>query len=208
MLAGATAYSLATVGQAHSGGDPTAGPAQTAALAGGGFGRPGAFGPSESLTGGQVPEFLEGLPGGDAFPDGGRGGPNGGPGAGGFGADRVSSALVKYLESHQGKARWIVAVNGASEAAALELQTGKPVMAMGGFLGSDPAPTLSQLEALVKSGELRYIILAGPGGGGGPGGGSSTQQSISQWVEQHGKVVDYGGGSTGGSMYDLSGAVV
>ncbi len=39
-------------------------------------------------------------------------------------------------------------------------------MAMGGFSGSDPAPTADELAAYVASGELRYVYLvsAGPGG--------------------------------------------
>ena len=38
-------------------------------------------------------------------------------------------------------------VAGAQEAAQLELQTGLPVMAMGGWSGSDPALTLDELKA-------------------------------------------------------------
>lgn len=44
-------------------------------------------------------------------------------------------------------ATWIVAVSGAQSAASIELATGAPVMAMGGFSGTDAAPTLDQLQA-------------------------------------------------------------
>ena len=131
--------------------------------------------------------------------------PAGGPdGRAGLGNAQADSALIAYLESHQGSATWIVAVNGANEAASIELATGKPVIAMGGFLGSDPVPTLAQLEALVKSGQLRYVLITGQGGGLG-GAGSSTSQSITSWIVQHGKQVSYGG-SSGETLYDLAGA--
>jgi 4-amino-4-deoxy-L-arabinose transferase-like glycosyltransferase len=86
-------------------------------------------------------------------------------------------------------------------AASIELATGQPVMAMGGFTGSDPAPTLDQLKAYVASGQLRFIIV---GGNGEPGGGS-TSSEISAWVTSVGTVVDYGG--SGATLYDLAGAV-
>jgi hypothetical protein len=77
-------------------------------------------------------------------------------------------------------------------------------MAMGGFIGSDPAPTLAQLEALVKSGQLRYVLITGQGGA---GGSNSSATSITSWVTQHGTAVNYGSGSSAsGTLYDLAGA--
>ncbi|MDQ6709877.1 MAG: glycosyltransferase family 39 protein [Candidatus Dormibacteraeota bacterium] len=188
ILAGPTAYSIQTMTQAYAGGDPTAGPvaARTAALAGGPRIGPGGF---------QAP------PGAPPF---GAGGPPpgvGGPGGVG-GAAAVDKALTAFLEAHKGSATWLVAVNGANQAASIELATGKPVMAMGGFIGSDPAPTLDQLKALVHARKLRYVII---GGQGGPGGGIDTaSQAINSWVTQNGKAVTVPGSST--TLYDLSGA--
>src|SRR5206468_1790908 len=51
-------------------------------------------------------------------------------------------ALVEYLIANQGSARWIVAAMGSQSAAGIQLAAGEPVMAMGGFSGGDPAPTL------------------------------------------------------------------
>jgi hypothetical protein len=45
------------------------------------------------------------------------------------------------------------------------LATGKPVIAMGGFIGSDPAPTLAGFKQLVASGQVHYVLA----GGGTPG---------------------------------------
>ena len=114
----------------------------------------------------------------------GQGGSGGGLGG------NVSSALVAALKATT--TRWAAAVEGSQSAASLELATGgKAVMAMGGFTGSDPAPTLAQFEAWVRAGEITYY-LAGGGGAGGPGGGGSSSQ-ITSWVAAHFKSETIGG---------------
>ena len=125
----------------------------------------------------------------------------GGPGAQ-FGGTASSQALYDYLVANRGSAKWIVAVSGSDEAARIELATGQPVMAMGGFTGSDPTPTVDQLKALVASGDLRYVIVSGGGfgGRGGPGGGSGD---VTSWVTANGTLVD---SISGVSLYDLSSA--
>ncbi|HXM56221.1 MAG TPA: glycosyl transferase family 39, partial [Candidatus Dormibacteraeota bacterium] len=121
---------------------------------------------------------------------------------GGFGFDGgggADSALLTYLEQHRGNATWLVAVASANQAAPIQLATGEPVLAMGGFSGGDPAMTVDKLVELVRIGQLRYVMV----GGGGPGGGST---SVTSWITQHGTRVDYAG--TGSStLYDLSGAL-
>ena len=89
-------------------------------------------------------------------------------GPGGFGGAQSSSstALTQYLVAHQGSAKYLVAVSGSQSAAPIILATGKPVVTIGGFTGSDNAPTVSQLAAMVQSGRLKYVLI---GGGGGPG---------------------------------------
>jgi hypothetical protein len=83
------------------------------------------------------------------------------------------------------------------QAPSIELATGLPVMAMGGFSGSDPAPTLAQLHAAVASGQLRYVLL---GGRGGPRGRGSSSD-VSSWVIANGTLVE---GVGNGALYDLS----
>ena len=128
--------------------------------------------------------------------------------AGGFagGGDQVTSALTDYLVANQGSATWLVAVSGANEAGSIQLATGLPVMAMGGFTGSDPAPTLAEFQAYVASGELRYVLVGGGGGGrGGPGGFGGASSDVSSWVQSACTAVDVSGAS--GSLYDCAGAV-
>ncbi|NVI91351.1 hypothetical protein [Actinomadura sp. BRA 177] len=111
--------------------------------------------------------------------------------------------MISYLERNQGGATWLVAVSSAQEASSIILETGRPVIAMGGFTGSDPAMTADKLQRYVQDGELRYILLSGRMG---PGGGSSD---VTAWVQQHGTLVDateYGSssGTTGAQLYRLA----
>jgi hypothetical protein len=78
-------------------------------------------------------------------------------------------------------------------------------MAMGGFTGSDPAPTLEQLKSYVASGELRFVLAStvGSGGGLGVGSGSDSSSARTSWVISTCKLVNYGGSA---SLYDCAGA--
>ena len=108
--------------------------------------------------------------------------------------------LVQYLLQHQNGATWLVAVASANESAAIQLTSGQPVMAVGGFNGSDTPLTLEQFKQLVKAGKVKYYAISSHGrGGGGPGGGNNE---ITAWVKQTGTVVNYGGSDV--TLYELS----
>src|SRR6266436_5251838 len=96
------------------------------------------------------------------------------------------AALIRYLEAHQGTAKYLVAVPSSKGADAIILATNKPVMTLGGFSGSDPILTTSTLAALVKSGTVRYFLISSFGGG---GFGGSGQSALITWIKQHSKVV-------------------
>ena len=74
-------------------------------------------------------------------------------------------------------------------------------MAIGGFNGSDAAPTLAQFQEWVKEGLVNYFI-PGNGAGGGMGGGSSSGSEITSWVESHYTATTVGGVT----VYDLTSA--
>jgi 4-amino-4-deoxy-L-arabinose transferase-like glycosyltransferase len=203
VLLAPTAYALSTVQTAYSSGDPHPGPGATNAGldgTGAGPGGPGGAGLQPTLTGTPRAGSPFNAPTGTT-PTGTPGAPSGGPG---MGNDSADSALVSYLVANRGSATWIVAAPSAGEAAPIELATGLPVMAMGGFTGSDPAPTLDQLKAYVASGQLRYV-LAGGGGNGGPGGSNATASDRNAWVTSACTLVDYGGSGTS-TLYDCAGA--
>jgi hypothetical protein len=116
--------------------------------------------------------------------------------------------MIGYLEAHQGSAKWLVAVANSNSAASIELRTGREVISMWGFTGSDPAMTAAKLEQLVASGQLKYVMLGSGGmggfGGGGPGGGNSASSQVQTWVEQHCTAVS--ASAYGGSSSSLSGS--
>ena len=224
-LAGPLAYSLDTVSSTHTGALPTAGPSVAGAFGGPGGG-PGGLGgfPGRGTagvapggaTGGAPGGTTGGTPGGSAA--GGFGGFGGGTGTGtgagtgtgglpggaggGFGGGlsgntQVSSALVKLLEQDASKYRWIAATEGSQEAAPIELATGgDAVMAIGGFNGTDPSPTLAEFEAMVARHEIHYYVGRGSSSFGG-GAGSSA---IASWVAAHFTAKTVGGVT----VYDLT----
>ncbi|WP_084960401.1 ArnT family glycosyltransferase [Thermoactinospora rubra] len=104
------------------------------------------------------------------------GGMRGGEGPPQRSGREAGSGLVSYLTAHQGGATWLAAVPSAQQASSIILATGRPVIAMGGFTGRDPAMTVDRLRELVASGRLRYVLT----GGGGPGGASSE---VTSWVQ-------------------------
>ena len=200
VLLAPTAYAVSTVQTAYSSGDPHPGPGTMKTGVGG-----GGAGPSGSGGNGSRPTFA-----GTAQTGGPPTAPTGSPPTGtsvarsggtGTGNASADSALVSYLVANQGSATWIVAATSAQEAGPLELATGLPVMAMGGFTGADPAPTLDQLQTYVAAGQLRYVLA----GGGNGGGSDATASDRTAWVTGACTLVDYGGSGTS-TLYDCAGA--
>jgi 4-amino-4-deoxy-L-arabinose transferase-like glycosyltransferase len=219
-LVAPAAYAIETTTQAYGGGDPSAGPATAGGLDGGrdgsvgrgAAGVPGADGSGGApwaADGSGVPGDALGLPGGASGLPGG---------ASGLPGDGTDEALIAFLLEHRGSARWIVAAQSANAAAPIQLATGAPVMAMGGFSGSDPWPTADELASLVATGDLRYVLaggLDGRGGFGGPGGvgpsgvgpsgvgpGGVGGSDRTTWVQATCSTVDYGGSA--GTLYDCA----
>ncbi len=76
-------------------------------------------------------------------------------------------------------------------------------MAIGGFNGTDPSPTLAQFEAWVKGGKIHYFIAGGNSGGGGSTNSTTNISSqISSWVKTHFTARTVGGVT----LYDLTSA--
>ncbi|MFF4590977.1 glycosyltransferase family 39 protein [Streptomyces sp. NPDC001388] len=139
----------------------------------------------------------QGGPGGQTGDGGGMGG---GGGVGGLlnGAS-VSDEAKKLLETDSGQYTWVAAAIGAQNAASYQLSTGDPVMAIGGFNGTDPSPTLAQFKKYVAEGKIHYFISSGTGGGMG-GSSSGTSSQITSWVEANFKKVTAGSST----FYDLT----
>jgi 4-amino-4-deoxy-L-arabinose transferase-like glycosyltransferase len=95
----------------------------------------------------------------------------------------VGSELVRTLTADADEYTWVAAGIGSMSTAGYQLATDSPVMAIGGFNGSDPSPTLAQFQQYVSEGTIHYFL---GGGGFGPSqGGASSSSEISTWVEQN-----------------------
>src|SRR5699024_7012614 len=53
---------------------------------------------------------------------------------------------------------WAAATIGSNPAAGLQLSSGLPVMAVGGYNGTDPFPTLDGFRNLVAEGRIHYFV--------------------------------------------------
>ncbi len=222
---------------------PTAGPNAPSdfdnfANAGGGF--PGGNGNSTNMSG-----TGRGFGGGQYGNRGGFGGGQNGNRAGGQygfagfagafadGSAQTDPTLISYLEAHQGNKKFLVATASANTADSIILATNRPVMAMGGFSGSDPILTLSDLQTLIKNGSVRFFLVNSPratqnlvdqvpeqfrdfftGRGGGFNFGGFGQNSLSTWISGHCSAVptsdwqsagrNSGAGLGGGQLYDCA----
>jgi 4-amino-4-deoxy-L-arabinose transferase-like glycosyltransferase len=197
LLAAPTTWAAYSVLNGISGNLPTAGPsAQTT----GGFG-----GSAASPTGGSR------MGGAGAFGGGTGSGTNGTAGrapafgagfAGGAGGrnmgDRVDTGLIRYLEAHQGHAKYLVATASSMNASSIIIATGKPVMALGGFSGSDQILTVQQLAQLVANGTVHYFLIQSGGPAGAPSGSTLSElpAAIRAQIEQGGAAGGFGGRSS------------
>ena len=188
---GPAAYALQTAATPHQGSIVTAGPVSSSSGPG------GQGGPGRTRMG-------AGPTGAGAFPDGrpqqsGQapqgGAPAGQPGGDGAG---VSTELAALLRSDASSYRWAAATTGSQGAAGYQLASELPVMAIGGFTGSDASPTLEQFQAYVAQGEIHYYLAGGDRGG--RGGESSSASQIATWVSENFTAVTVGSAQ----VYDLT----
>lgn len=125
----------------------------------------------------------------------------------------VDNQLLSYTKKHQGNAKYLFATTDSNSASGYIIKSGKAVMAIGGYNGTDPTMSLSEFKKLVKSGQLKYFVM---------GNNSKTSSGqiskILTWVKKNGTKVTYssstsnqssptqqmGGQSQSTTLYDLS----
>lgn len=165
-----------------------ANPAGASGAGGGAFPNPGPGG--NGFGGGR---FGSAGPGGGGFGGGGFGGGRFGGGGGLLNASTPSAAITAALKAGASNYTWAAAVVGANDAAGYQLASGEPVMAIGGFNGTDPAPTLAQFEKYVREHKVHYFIASGGFGGGFGSGSSDDAGQIASWVEDNFTATTIGG---------------
>jgi 4-amino-4-deoxy-L-arabinose transferase-like glycosyltransferase len=66
--------------------------------------------------------------------------------------------VLDLLRNHSSGQQWAAATYSAQNAARYQLESGRPVIPLGGWLGTDPAPTLEQFQGLVAQHRVGYFI--------------------------------------------------
>jgi 4-amino-4-deoxy-L-arabinose transferase-like glycosyltransferase len=121
-----------------------------------------------------------------------------GPGMGMWGEKGVDTpeldAMLKATRTP-----WSAAIDRSSVAAALELSTNTAVMAIGGFSGTDPTPTLAQFQDDVAHHRVAYYV-ASNNRGRGPGWTARGHADIAGWVAHTFRSAQVGSAT----VYDLS----
>ncbi|MDQ3790996.1 MAG: glycosyltransferase family 39 protein [Actinomycetota bacterium] len=122
-------------------------------------------------------------------------------GPGGMGglldAPKPGADLVALLR--QGDHTWTAATVGSNNAAGYQLASGRPVLAVGGFNGTDPAPTLAEFQDMVHNGQIHYFIGDGAMSSTATGGSDAGRQ-IAEWVAENYEAQQV----SGVTVYDLS----
>ncbi len=180
-LAGPTAYAVDTAGTPHTGAIPSAGPPRSA-------------GPSYEYEAITPPPPLR--PSGSGLPLTGPGSEELAKRLGGLlDASTSTPAINRLLRADADDHIWGAAAVGSNVASGYQLEAGTPVMAIGGFNGSDPFPSLAQFRRFVADGEIHYFVA-----GGLPGVAGTPSAAIERWVRAtfSPRVVD------GVTLYDLT----
>ncbi len=122
---------------------------------------------------------------------------------GGRGEIGVNQALIAYLQAHTEGMRYMMAVGSSMQGAQYVLQTGRGILYMGGFNGSDPVVDAESLQALVDAGDLRYVLSSGQGNMPRGMNGGTTTSTITTWLTESCTVVT--DVTVNGTLYDCAG---
>lgn len=117
-------------------------------------------------------------------------GPDGGNAAfgGGFGgisdSESANQELLAYLREHNTGEPYLMAVTDYTAASPYMIDEGESLVILNGFNASDEVYTPETLEALVRSGKVKYFLL-----GGGMGGGRGGNSEVTDWIAQNGTEI-------------------
>jgi MYXO-CTERM domain-containing protein len=94
--------------------------------------------------------------------------------------------LLAFLQDHRGqdnrgRPRFLFAAPTTQLAASAIIRTGQPVMAFGGYIGTDPVMSIDAFAKAVEQGEVRYVVLAT---------NRRASRGFDRWVREHDTVVD------------------
>jgi len=74
--------------------------------------------------------------------------------------EQETEKLVTYLKENRQDEKYLVAVpSSILYGSKLVIQTGEPIITLGGFNGQDETITVQQLEQMVKNDEVRFFLI-------------------------------------------------
>jgi len=98
-------------------------------------------------------------------------------------------ALAQFLAAHRTGERFALATITAVQAAPIIVRTGLPVMAVGGYSGSDVIVSIDDLKRMVAQRQVRFFLLAPAPGRGGLRRSRQHAIEIVRWVRENGAPV-------------------
>ncbi len=101
---------------------------------------------------------------------------------GGFADASVDTGLIAYLEKNNTGETYLFGTTDATTAGPYIIKTQKAVMAMGGFNGTDPTLSVSELKTMIKNGEIKYFYI--------PSNSKAADSDVIKWIEENGTAID------------------
>lgn len=88
------------------------------------------------------------------------------------------SKLITYLNSNRDNATYLaMAPSAVGIGAELILQSGEPVMVLGGFIGGDNPLTLDEFKQLISDGQIKYAVITDSG--------DKNKSNILSWIVEN-----------------------
>ena len=104
-----------------------------------------------------------------------------------FDNQRDFSKLISYLKENREDANYLATAPSSMIGGQLILQSGQPVMCLGGFNGSDTPLTVEEFKSYIKSNKVKYAVVEANSRPSPMGGDNKT---IDSWIVENCKVVD------------------
>ncbi|MFZ5865393.1 MAG: glycosyltransferase family 39 protein [Thermodesulfobacteriota bacterium] len=126
-----------------------------------------------------------------------------------FGYFTGDTKLSAFLKANRGNERYLLATSSVRLAAPIIINTGEPVMAIGGFDGLDPILSPEKMARMVAAKEIRFVMLGDLSTISRRLGAEAALRPVADWVQANGKLVDstrwraYLGGRDIWRLYDL-----
>lgn len=98
--------------------------------------------------------------------------------------------LLAFLEANHRGERFALATSSAVLAAPVIVRTGLPVMAFGGFSGADPIIPSESLKRMAEGGEVRFVVVGGPGSFGLSLQGEERRRAFVAWIRANATQVE------------------